>query len=138
VVLEDIDTVTAAKDRDKSDGVTMQGLLNVLDGFQSPHGVITIMTTNHRETLDPAIIRPGRVDLEESLSAMDDSQLRKLCMYAMEHVPEDLPHITPEDGITSAMVMGEVRKHVPNFEEAADDIVKLVTEKVLTELEKVS
>ena len=39
------------------------GLLNVIDGLFSSHGRILIMTTNHPEILDSALIRPGRIDL---------------------------------------------------------------------------
>jgi SpoVK/Ycf46/Vps4 family AAA+-type ATPase len=123
------------KDRDKDDqGVTMTGMLNVLDGFQSPPGVITIMTTNRLDVLDDAIKRPGRVDLLEELSCLDDYQLRGLCEYFIGYVPEDLPKITPDDGISSADIMGVVRKHLPDFENAGPDIVKFIEEKVLTKL----
>src|SRR5215470_2183574 len=43
-------------------GVTLSGLLNVLDGFQAPNGVLFVMTTNHIEELDKALLRPGRID----------------------------------------------------------------------------
>ena len=137
VILEDIDIVSAVKNRDKDDedkGVTMTGMLNVLDGFQSPPGVITIMTTNRLDVLDDAIIRPGRVDLLENLDCLDDFQLRGLCEYFMGHTPEGLPHISPEDGVTSAEVMGEIRKHLPDFENAGPDLVKFIENKVLTKL----
>jgi hypothetical protein len=138
VILEDIDIVSAVKNRDDDDdhGVTMTGMLNVLDGFQSPPGVITIMTTNRLDVLDPAIIRPGRVDLMENLDCLDNFQLQGLCSYFMGTIPEDLPHITPEDGISSAEVMGVVRKHLPDFENAGPDMVTFVEDKLLTKLEE--
>lgn len=43
-------------------GVTLSGLLNVLDGFYAPENVIFVMTTNAVEALDPALLRPGRID----------------------------------------------------------------------------
>jgi chaperone BCS1 len=43
-------------------GVTLSGLLNVLDGFHAPENVLFVMTTNHIEALDPALLRPGRID----------------------------------------------------------------------------
>jgi DNA polymerase III delta prime subunit len=134
IILEDIDIASAVKERDDDDsqGVTMSGMLNVLDGFQSPPGVITIMTTNRLDVLDPAIRRPGRVDLLEELNCLDNNQLRGLCEYFMGVIPENLPEITPEDGITSADVMGVIRTHLPDFENAADDMVKFVNDKLLT------
>ncbi|KAH7374824.1 BCS1 N terminal-domain-containing protein [Plectosphaerella cucumerina] len=44
-------------------GLSLSGLLNLLDGVASQEGRILIMTTNHAEDLDKALIRPGRVDM---------------------------------------------------------------------------
>lgn len=141
IVLEDIDITSAVRERSENDdddekGVTMSGMLNVLDGFQSPPGVITIMTTNRIEVLDEAIKRPGRVDLTEELSCLDDFQLRGMCQYFMKTVPDNLPYITPEDGISSAQVMGVMRKHLPDFADAAGDLVEFLLEEKGKNLEK--
>ncbi|KAK1672916.1 BCS1 N terminal-domain-containing protein [Colletotrichum godetiae] len=42
--------------------LSLSGLLNILDGVASQEGRVLIMTTNHVEKLDKALIRPGRVD----------------------------------------------------------------------------
>ncbi|OBS19817.1 hypothetical protein FPOA_11542 [Fusarium poae] len=42
--------------------LSLSGLLNILDGVASQEGRVLIMTTNHLEKLDKALIRPGRVD----------------------------------------------------------------------------
>ncbi|CAN0117855.1 unnamed protein product, partial [Laminaria digitata] len=49
---------------------TFQGLLNVLDGIVDTPGRIVIMTTNHPEALDAALIRPGRIDKKIYLGHM--------------------------------------------------------------------
>lgn len=43
--------------------LSLSGLLNILDGVASQEGRILVMTTNHIEKLDKALIRPGRVDM---------------------------------------------------------------------------
>jgi chaperone BCS1 len=55
-------------------GVTLSGLLNVLDGFYAPTGMLFVMTTNRIEALDSALLRPGRIDYKLFLGAASDRQ----------------------------------------------------------------
>ena len=55
-------------------GVTLSGLLNVMDGFHAPDNVVFMMTTNHAETLDPALLRPGRIDYRLFMGEAAESQ----------------------------------------------------------------
>ena len=55
--------------------VTLSGLLNVLDGFFAPTGVLFMMTTNRIEALDPALLRPGRIDYRLYLGFATECQL---------------------------------------------------------------
>ena len=55
----------------KKDQLNLSGLLNVLDGVVDSPGRIVIMTTNHVEQLDPALIRPGRIDKKLLLGFME-------------------------------------------------------------------
>ena len=99
VLFEDIDCMSSTKARrdpekkqagtppDKPEekaladkfGVTMSGLLNVLDGFHAPDDVLFMMTTNKIEALDPALLRPGRIDYRLYLGVASDQQ--KLELY---------------------------------------------------------
>jgi chaperone BCS1 len=55
--------------------VTLSGLLNALDGVAAQHGRIVVMTSNHPERLDPALVRPGRIDVKVELGHADDTQI---------------------------------------------------------------
>jgi hypothetical protein len=77
--LDSNETDTKAKSNDvfgpslfkpKKDQLNLTGLLNVLDGVVDTPGRILIMTTNHPEMLDPALIRPGRIDKKIMLGYM--------------------------------------------------------------------
>ena len=57
-----------------ANGVTLSGLLNVLDGFYAPANVLFVMTTNHIEFLDAALLRPGRIDYRLYLGKATDRQ----------------------------------------------------------------
>jgi chaperone BCS1 len=54
--------------------VTLSGLLNALDGFSAPENVIFVMTSNVIESLDPALLRPGRIDYRLYMGQADDAQ----------------------------------------------------------------
>lgn len=63
VLFEDIDSYF--KDRASLDiNISFSCLINILDGFisKSGIGIITILTANNPDRLDPALIRPGRID----------------------------------------------------------------------------
>ena len=55
-------------------GVSLSGLLSVLDGFHAPENVLFVMTTNHIESLDPALLRPGRIDYKLFLGKAVEAQ----------------------------------------------------------------
>jgi mitochondrial chaperone BCS1 len=58
--------------------VTFSGFLNALDGVASGEERICFLTTNHLERLDPALIRPGRVDLQQFIGDATPNQARRL------------------------------------------------------------
>ena len=60
-------------------GVTLSGLLNVLDGFCAPENMLFVMTTNKIDVLDRALLRPGRIDYK--LFFGDVLQEQKIELY---------------------------------------------------------
>lgn len=63
---------------DDKKGISLSGLLNAIDGVASHEGRVLIMTTNKPETLDDALIRPGRVDLQVAFTNATREQSREL------------------------------------------------------------
>lgn len=108
VLFEDVDCMIASKVRrhaekpsagsapEKADGkavadkfgVTLSGLLNVLDGFHAPDDVLYMMTTNKIEALDPALLRPGRIDYRLYLGAASEEQRLELYRRFFPQVEE--------------------------------------------------
>jgi chaperone BCS1 len=95
ILFEDIDCMSTGKaraeagerttnncltSRDEKDpvaammSVTLSGLLNVLDGFSAPENVLFVMTTNHYEVLDRALLRPGRIDYRLCMGEASEHQ----------------------------------------------------------------
>merc|ERR1719230_362370 len=79
--MEDVDALFGP-DRQKNDAgkssLTFSGLLNALDGVGGSVGQIFFLTTNHRERLDAALIRNGRVDVHIEFTDATDEQMRGL------------------------------------------------------------
>lgn len=88
VLLEDIDAATSSARKRAANGptvdeesgghVTLTGLLNALDGAIAAQGRIVIMSTNHPERLDPALLRPGRCDVRITFGLPDEEQARRM------------------------------------------------------------
>jgi len=77
LVFEDVDAIFG-RDREKviqDSPLTFSGLLNALDGVGKADGQIFILTTNHRERLNPALIRNGRADVHIEFTHASDEQI---------------------------------------------------------------
>lgn len=129
VVIEDVDTLQATESREsvtsgkKSKGgdrsnITLGGLLNVLDGATTPHGVIVVMTTNHVERLDPALTRAGRVDYTVHMDYVTQEHMAE--MYAQFGGRGDAPALEREDVTPGEIVEAfkTCRGDVEGFENA--------------------
>jgi len=83
VFIDEIDAVGTKRYDSTSGGTreiqrTMLELLNQLDGFDSIADVKVIMATNRIETLDPALLRPGRIDRKIKFPLPDINTKRRI------------------------------------------------------------
>lgn len=80
LLLEDIDCLF--EDRKPSDSdknrVSFSGILNSLDGISTNHGFICFMTTNFKNRLEQALIRPGRVDVIYKFDYANAEQIKQI------------------------------------------------------------
>ncbi|KAJ5153688.1 ATPase AAA-type core [Penicillium coprophilum] len=80
----------AAKEEDKKGGITLSALLNVIDGVAASEGRILIMTTNHVDKLDPALLRPGRVDMKIVFGYTSEADIKELFTSIYATMDNDL------------------------------------------------
>jgi len=83
VFIDEIDAVGTKRYDSNSGGEreiqrTMLELLNQLDGFDSRGDVKIIMATNRIESLDPALIRAGRIDRKIEFPMPDEKTKRRI------------------------------------------------------------
>jgi mitochondrial chaperone BCS1 len=97
LLIEDVDAASATAKREvreKSTAVpgqateeptpvSLSALLNVLDGVFARDGRILIMTTNHPENVDPALLRTGRADRTENIQPLEYKDAHAFCSRFM-------------------------------------------------------
>jgi hypothetical protein len=131
LLLEDIDIVHGAKVRDDGDkGVSLSGLLNGLDGVMTPHGLVTVLTTNDASLLDDALLRDGRVDVTEDMEVLDTEQMHRLAAFVLgRDMRRVLPRLSPmRPALTPAMVVGVFKRHMGDDEAAILALKALIME----------
>ena len=65
----------------KEKEISLSYLLNLLDGIVEHPGRIVILTSNHYDKLDPALVRPGRIDIEIELNKASVEQICDFYYY---------------------------------------------------------
>ena len=74
----------------KKQKVSLSQVLNSIDGLVAPHNTIFVFTTNHIEELDPALIRPGRMDLHLEIKPICEETLNKFTLkFFGKSIPKD-------------------------------------------------
>lgn len=127
LVVEDIDCSIELKDREARDAaaagfhqeqqVTLSGLLNFIDGLWSSCGDerIIIFTTNHKDKLDPALLRPGRMDMHIHMSYCTPCGFKVLTnnYLGIKHHPlcGDIERLIEEVQVTPAEVAEQLMKN---------------------------
>ena len=94
-------------DENNDDKLSLSFLLNVLDGTLAPEDVIFIMTTNHKEVLDEALIRVGRVDIEINIERCNKHQLQCIFsdLYGHDLQPELVNRFKEYKFITAEVIL---------------------------------
>jgi len=110
-----------------NDNITLDDILNLWDGIRENTGRIMIITTNHYDKLDPALIRPGRIDLALNMGNASRNTIAEMYLhyYGGEIDPNDLALI-PDVFYSPAEV---INFYVSNFENPRGFIERLVSGK---------
>ncbi|XP_059439131.1 AAA-ATPase At3g50940-like isoform X2 [Corylus avellana] len=126
LVVEDIDCNREVKDRSGEDGdralkrqfkrFTLSGLLNSIDGLwtKGSDERIIVFTTNHKDQIDPALLRPGRMDMHINLSFCTVNGFRILASNYLDvqshPLFEQIDRLLKKLQVTPAVVAEELMK----------------------------
>ncbi|XP_059653789.1 AAA-ATPase At3g50940-like [Cornus florida] len=157
LVVEDIDCSIEFQDRlaaaaaarpmnpyqHNQSGVTLSGLLNFIDGLWSSCGDerIIVFTTNHKDRLDPALLRPGRMDVHIHMSYCTPCGFKMLAsnyLGVTEHALfSEIEELIEMSKVTPAEV-GEQLMKIEEADIALRGLVEFLEEKKKSEETKAS
>jgi ATP-dependent Zn protease len=74
------------------DPITLDDILNLWDGLHETPGRIIAISSNHYDTLDPALIRPGRIDITLEMKLVNKETLKEMYrhFFGFDITKEDL------------------------------------------------
>ena len=74
------------------DPITLDDILNLWDGLHETPGRIIAISSNHYDTLDPALIRPGRIDITLEMKLVNKETLKEMFrhFFGFDILQEDL------------------------------------------------
>lgn len=136
IVIEDIDACgvglqnretenDSPNSKDDDDKISLSGLLNFVDGLWSSCGDerIIVFTTNHKERLDPALLRPGRMDVQVEMSYCTYGGFKVLASSYLQVKEEEMVELFGEiEGllkkveVTPAEIAGGLMKKTESVE----------------------
>ena len=91
LILEDIDCIfqERKKNDDAKNMITFSAVLQILDGLATRQGLVTIMSTNYKNILDKALLRPGRIDEIVTFEFIAKAEIQKMFVnftYVSENI----------------------------------------------------
>ncbi|MEA2504096.1 MAG: proteasome-associated ATPase, partial [Actinomycetota bacterium] len=96
-------------------------LLSEIDGVESLRNVIVIGASNREDLIDPAILRPGRLDVKIKIERPDESAAAAICSkYLTPQVPIHASEIESAGGDIDAAIRSMIRATVAEMYSVAD------------------
>lgn len=93
VFIDELDSIGSRDANDGGEGVgaertnLINAMLQQLDGLSGSEGVFVVAATNRAEAVDPALVRPGRIDRHISIGLPDRQARAEILMYHTRNMP---------------------------------------------------
>ncbi len=97
-------------------------LLSELDGVESLKNVVVIGASNREDLIDPAILRPGRLDVKIRINRPDTSAAREIFrIYISEETPLDPVALKEHDGDKTKLIAAYIEETVDAMYAESDE-----------------
>lgn len=111
---------------------TLGTLLHILDGYHYLNGCIIIFTTNRKDIIDDAVIRPGRIDHQILFDYCNKNQIKMIYNYFTgEELLDEIINLLEEKKFTSSKIINSIilaNRHKP------ENIIKIFEKLVYDDL----
>jgi cell division protease FtsH len=115
IFIDEIDSIGLKRGRDQNQehSTTLNELLTAMDGFKTKEDIFFIFSTNRADLLDPALIRPGRIDKKVYVGTPDETTREKIINLHLQKKPHTLPEnylVDYTDGLSAAEIVNVINE----------------------------
>jgi len=111
-MLETMTTALLNANKGRDDELTLECVLNVIDGIVELHDAMLIFTTNHLEKIDPAFTRPGRIDYVLDLKLASVLVIKEMVEYKYREENLDMKKYDPKFALMKDYVISPAQVQV--------------------------
>jgi hypothetical protein len=120
---EDTEELFSKLEKKKEDKINLAFILNLIDGIRETPGRIIIITSNFYNRLDPALIRPGRIDITLEMKNASRNTLCDIFQhYYGKEIPTDKLELYKDYSLSPAQLVN-IRLNSRNSDEYIDNMI---------------
>jgi SpoVK/Ycf46/Vps4 family AAA+-type ATPase len=118
----------------EEDPLTLDDILNLWDGIRETSGRIMIMSSNHYNDLDPALKRPGRIDIELELSHTSRKTIGEIYEHLFDKpIAPDTLELVPDRVYTPAEIINVYTDVEHNADKFVEKLILRKNEKKMSD-----
>ena len=121
----DISSFMKSNSGEQNDKITLSFILNVIDGIRETPGRILVITSNHYDKIDKALIRPGRIDMTLEMKNASIPVIEDVVRHYYHcEIPINIK-TKLRDGVVSPAMLINLRFNSKNVDEYYENLLKL-------------
>ncbi len=128
IIVNSVSTMDSNKSN--SDRISLSTFLNILDGIIELHGVMIIFTTNHPEKIDPALLRPGRIDFQVEFKKCSTKTIKHMLsnhfsnLYLKQELLKQLDDYIIEEKFSPAEVQAILFQNINDIDSCIKQLIQ--------------
>jgi hypothetical protein len=122
-LLNKISDISLKKNSNPDDELNLSFLLNIFDGILEMPGRLIILTTNYPEKIDPALLRPGRIDMNIELKKASKnivyeilSNFYNIDLIIIKNICEEQKYDIQEYKYTPALIVNLCKNYITDLD----------------------